>query len=104
MSRTPKDVVQMLFGTKHINQKSIVFSPAGEGRSFVIIRFCKNLMVYARVAQSVEHQTFNLGVEGSIPSTGTKDFGSGLCFNELRTLAIDVGISIPLIWRKTIRC
>lgn len=61
----------MLLGTKHINQKSIVFSPAGEGRSFVIIRFCKNLMVYARVAQSVEHQTFNLGVEGSIPSTGT---------------------------------
>ena len=61
----------MLFGTKHINQKSIVFSPAGEGRSFAIIRFCKNLMVYAPVAQLVEHRTFNPGVAGSNPARGT---------------------------------
>ena len=38
---------------------------------FPLVSISDYLLCYARVAQLVEHQTFNLGVAGSSPATGT---------------------------------
>ena len=38
---------------------------------FPLVSISDHLLCYARVAQLVEHQTFNLGVAGSNPATGT---------------------------------
>ena len=38
---------------------------------FPLVSISDYLLCYARVAQLVEHQTFNLGVAGSNPATGT---------------------------------
>ena len=43
---------------------------------------CGTLLQEARLAQSVEHQTFNLRVEGSSPSLGGNTFCNGIILEE----------------------
>ena len=54
-----------------IRTKVYSYVPKTMAEKFPLVSISDYLLCYARVAQLVEHQTFNLGVAGSNPATGT---------------------------------